>query len=120
MKYMGDTMHFEIPQEGVPEDESGMRHLKIDVYAFGVTLWEMLMRQRPHGDLHAFQIQVRSPATAQSCYHHGLSIASACGHAGQPAALRAVGTEGLLAAACSPRVASAVPIFMSRCRAWCC
>jgi hypothetical protein len=114
---MGDALHFDSPQEGVPEDESGMRHLKIDVYAFGVTLWEMLMRQRPHGDLHAFQIQVRSPATA---HHHGLSTASACGHAGQPAAMRAVGTEDLLAAFCSPHLASAVPIFMSRCRAWCC
>lgn len=43
----------------MPEDVSGRRHLKIDVYAFGVTLWEMLMQQRPHGDLHAFQIQVQ-------------------------------------------------------------
>lgn len=43
--------------EGLAEDPE--RHLKIDVYSFGVTLWEMLTRQRPHADMHPFQLQVR-------------------------------------------------------------
>lgn len=45
--------------EGLTEDPE--RHLKIDVYSFGVTLWEMLTRQRPHADMHPFQLQVRAP-----------------------------------------------------------
>jgi hypothetical protein len=88
---MGDALHFDKPQEGVPEDESGMRHLKIDVYAFGVTLWEMLMRQRPHGDLHAFQIQVRSPATAYSAPTIGPVTASVVAFRGSPQHCRQLG-----------------------------
>lgn len=43
--------------ENLPADPR--RHLKIDVYSFGVTLWEMLSRQRPHSDIHPFQLQAR-------------------------------------------------------------
>lgn len=45
-------------QEGLPDDSDGVRHLKVDVFAFGVTLWEMLTRQRPHHNLEGFEIQV--------------------------------------------------------------
>ena len=48
--------------ENLPADPR--RHLKIDVYSFGVTLWEMLSRQRPHSDIHPFQLQV--PMSAMS------------------------------------------------------
>ena len=44
--------------ENLPADPR--RHLKIDVYSFGVTLWEMLSRQRPHSDIHPFQLQARA------------------------------------------------------------
>lgn len=48
-------------QEGLPEDGDGARHLKVDVFAFGVTLWEMLTRQRPHHSMEGFEIQARPP-----------------------------------------------------------
>ncbi len=50
--------------ENLPADPR--RHLKIDVYSFGVTLWEMLSRQRPHSDIHPFQLQVCCPYSAKT------------------------------------------------------
>lgn len=44
-------------RQSSPEDEE--RILKADVYAFGVTLWEILERKRPFGGMDGFQIQTQ-------------------------------------------------------------
>lgn len=54
-------------QEGLPEDGDGARYLKVDVFAFGVTLWEMLTRQRPHHSMEGFEIQARPSRPGAAC-----------------------------------------------------
>ena len=58
-------------QEGLPDDGDGARYLKVDVFAFGVTLWEMLTRQRPHHNMEGFEIQALPPAgpPGRPCQH---------------------------------------------------
>ncbi|KDD71782.1 hypothetical protein H632_c4410p0, partial [Helicosporidium sp. ATCC 50920] len=52
----------ELMEEGAPGSAgaraaAGTDALKADVYSFGVLLWEMLARKRPHAGLDEFQIQ---------------------------------------------------------------
>lgn len=53
----------ELMNEDMLEDQSPevKRYLKVDVFSFGVTLWEILERKRPHKGMDPYQIQA-SPA----------------------------------------------------------
>lgn len=52
-----ELLHSETPREGQVFD--GEKLLLADVYSFGVLLWELLERRRPHEGLDGFQVQTQ-------------------------------------------------------------
>ena len=52
-----ELLHPETPKEGGQGFDPEM--LKADVYSYGVLLWELLGRRRPHADMDAMQVQTQ-------------------------------------------------------------
>lgn len=53
-------------------------YLALDVYSYGVTLWELLSRQHPHEHLTAFQLQVWAAFRVARSHLRGQSCARVC------------------------------------------